>query len=528
MTANVLCYSPYTMWTLHGLWEMTALHALGLRGARTRYVLCDGLYSDCDVFWASTNPRTRSSCLQCQAHVSQLMLRMQMPFEWLGRHLHTDDLRDARAWASALPVDALRCARHGDLELGEWVAPSVHSHLRASVLDLENPAIEGVYRSYLYSAAVAARALGRLLDDARPDLLLLFNGRMSSTAVAFHLARRRGIRVVCHERGLLTESLRLFENQTCLTLQPYQQLWRDWGSVPLLRGELEAIHGYLQQRAQGKNMNWDAFSPPAHADVEPLRQELGLRPGRRVWVFFNSSDDEMIAGPEWKGPFASQSEWLIRMRLYARQHPEIDFVLRVHPNVGSKSSNGVNQQQLQEAKELARSAPPNLRVVMPTDPVSSYSLMQLCSAAIVYYSTTGLEMACLGKPVLSCAPSMFRGLPFVRNVESSDGFEDGLDALAALPIEHVDREAQRLAHRFAHALYFRFNLPFPLVKMPDSHTGELTYGSLEDLLPGREPNLDRMARILLQGEPVCPPPGEIERARSDADEREWFGIGRSR
>jgi hypothetical protein len=154
--------------------------------------------------------------------------------------------------------------------------------------------------------------------------------------------------------------------------------------------------------------------------------------------------------------------------------------------------------------------------------------MDLASAAIVFHSTTGLEMACRGKAVLACAPSMFCGLPFVRTVEASDAFEDTLDGLAALPIEHVDREVQRLAQRYAHALFYRYNLPFPLVKMPDAHRGELAYGALEDLAPGRDAGLDRLGRILLEGEPVCPPPGATERARSDADERHWFGIGDTR
>ena len=30
---KVLCYSPYNFWQIHGVWEITTLHALRLRGA---------------------------------------------------------------------------------------------------------------------------------------------------------------------------------------------------------------------------------------------------------------------------------------------------------------------------------------------------------------------------------------------------------------------------------------------------------------------------------------------------------------
>ena len=48
---KVLCYSPHNRWVVHGHWDMTIAHGLRNRGAEVRYVMCDGLFSDCDVYW---------------------------------------------------------------------------------------------------------------------------------------------------------------------------------------------------------------------------------------------------------------------------------------------------------------------------------------------------------------------------------------------------------------------------------------------------------------------------------------------
>src|SRR4030042_2166029 len=81
---KVLCYAPYKLWELHGMWETTILHALKLRGAEVSHVLCDALYRECDVFWTAANPRHRLACQQCQAKVTNLALTMGLGFEWVG------------------------------------------------------------------------------------------------------------------------------------------------------------------------------------------------------------------------------------------------------------------------------------------------------------------------------------------------------------------------------------------------------------------------------------------------------------
>ena len=64
---------------------MTILKALKLRGAEVEYVLCDGLYTDCDQFWEVVSPRPANACVLCQAEVTRLVAEMGMDYRWLGR-----------------------------------------------------------------------------------------------------------------------------------------------------------------------------------------------------------------------------------------------------------------------------------------------------------------------------------------------------------------------------------------------------------------------------------------------------------
>lgn len=211
---RVLAYAPYNRWALHGQWEMTILHTLRLRGAEVEYVLCDGLFSECDQFWAAHNPRPADACLGCQADVTKLCAELGMDYRWLGRYLAPDEGREALRWAHSLPAEELLTATYGAWQLAAWVRMSLQSHFRVTEPDVSDPAVERAVRGYLHSGLVAAFALDRLLAESDPDVLLLFNGRQSSLRVALELARARNIRVVTHERGQRPETLLLVENGT--------------------------------------------------------------------------------------------------------------------------------------------------------------------------------------------------------------------------------------------------------------------------------------------------------------------------
>jgi hypothetical protein len=497
------------------------LKSLELRGADVQYILCDGLFTDCDMFWAATNPRPPHACTDCQADVTRLVQSMGMDFEWLGRYLTLDERRAARHWERALTHDELSSARHGDWDVAAWITSSVHSNFRRSTLDLDDPEVERTFRSYLYSGLIACLALDRLLDDYQPDLLFLFNGRQSSTRVAFELARRRDIRVVCHERGPRLETLALSVDERCTSLGTLDRFWRDWQDVPLSAGELAALDAQLDARERGTDSSFHAFSPPPQP-VDSVRAQLGLRADRPAWVVFTSSDDEIVAEEEWQGPFATHHKWVERTVAYAAAHPEIDLVVRIHPNTSSSRSTGSNVVQLKELTELGHRLPPNAQMVMPDEELSSYALMDIATVGLAYHSTVALELACKGKETVVAGANMVAGKPFVHTVDDAARYEALLDPLLRLAPGAVSDEVRRLAWRYAYGRFFRTCVPFPLVHMPDGHTGVLRYNTLDALLPGRDEHLDRVARILLEDEPTALPPREAERARSDEDEQAFF------
>lgn len=520
---------PYNRFALPKLYEATLVHALRRRGAEVDYVMCDGMFSECDL-WMPANgiERPANSCGSCQAETASFAADLGIDFTWLGRFLTREEGREAAFWARSLEAEDLLSATHGQWPVGEWVRSSVQSHFRTSHLDPTDPAIEPTLRGYVRSALIAAFALDRMLAETTPDVMVVFNGRMSSTRVALELAQARGVRVVSHERGFRDGTWMLIPDAYCMTLQPYHRYWEDWGGVALTADQLYEIGRLMSEREHGRNTGWVPFTPAPQPSADVLRQ-LRLSGERPIWVLFTSSDDEVANEEDYRSPFGSQHEWITQTIEHARRNPDIDLVIRVHPNTGSKRSWGANRVQLQQMSELAQDLPPNVRMVAPDVEISSYSLMDLCTLGLVWVSTAGIELAVKGKHVVVAAGNYISQTSFAHTVRDAAAYGAQLDCLHELEPGAVDAEIRRLALRQAHGVFFGISLQFPLVAATGVNEATLAWSSPDQLAAGRDEMLDRWIRIIVDGEPVVLAPTAEDRARDTEAENAFLdGFGEQR
>jgi hypothetical protein len=502
---RVLCWMPYGQWALHGQHEMTILHGAQRQGAEIRYVMCDGAFRACDMHWEVVRPRTATSCAECRHLQSRYASGLRMPHEWISAHLTSEERETASSWAVSLPTDALLGARYADLEIGAWVVSSVHSQFRSNRVDLHDAAHEASMRAHLEAGLLVAFATQRLLRDWAPDVMLLFNGRMGVLRAAFEVARAAGVRVITHERGWIAGTLYLAENAHCLSLTPLQEAWARWRDQPLLADEHAQLETWLLDRANGRNLNWLMFSPPPGAE-DAVRKSLALRPDAPLFVVFTSSEDEVAGNDDFVSVFGGQQEWLEATAEWAARNPDVDVVVRVHPNTGGRRSMGRNAEQIDWLRRFAVGLSANVHVVWPDDAVSSYTLIEMATATLSYLSTMGMEAACRGRRAFMAASAFVGGHGFTDEIDDPAHYSALLDRYRIAEEPDVVLRRRVMAWRFAYMALYRYMLPFPLVVQRDVTTAYLAYTTLDALKPGSDPALDRAVDMLLRGTPICPDP----------------------
>lgn len=112
-----------------------------------------------------------------------------------------------------------------------------------------------------------------------------------------------------------------------------------------------------------------------------------------LFVFFSSSDDEVAAiSTDWESAWGDQLVAVKALIKYFENKPELNFIIRVHPNQKNKSRSDRNKWKALNSK--AR----NIKIIDFDSKVDSYQLLSLAVGVITYGSTVGVESAFLRKP----------------------------------------------------------------------------------------------------------------------------------
>ncbi|HVV36704.1 MAG TPA: hypothetical protein VHC63_08905 [Acidimicrobiales bacterium] len=469
-------------WAAHVQWEAMIAHALRLRGARVDFITCGGGLEICDRVNTWEGPPV--PCRSCTRYVEDALDAHGFPHTPLRAGW---DNGDDAGWPE---IDAIAAAALGDvtdmgLPLGDLVDIPAKWFLMGAEIQ-SDPLGPMTMRRFLRSARRVARGVAATLDRLQPDVVLLLNGLFFFEAITWELCRQRGIEVVTYERGFIKETL-LFRRGAAACLGDVSHLWAAYADRPLTPAEDAELDAYLDDRRVGRRTIDRYWTDPQFGGV-------ARREGRRlVTLFTNLTWDSAVIGQEVAYP--SLQTWLAAAVDAFARRPDHDLIVRIHPAEvklpGKQTREPLGEFLAEKFPEL----PPNVRVIGADDSTSSYTLMEETDVGLVFTSTTGLELALHGKPVIVAGRTHYRDKGFTIDVSNPAEFEAALDAALADPAAHtpdVDR-----VRRYAYLFFFRAPVQSPGVVEHVPGLARVDVTSLDELKPGANPDVDRICAEIL-------------------------------
>jgi hypothetical protein len=471
-------------WAAHVQWEGMIGQALRVRGADVHFVTCGGGLEICDR--ANTWEAPPMPCTTCRQYVNGSIDRHGFPRVALREGWQRDD---PVPWPEIDELGLKDLVEVTDLgiALGELVDIPVKWFLMAAQTQ-DDPLAPLTYRRFLRSSRRVVRGLERALDDVQPDVVVLLNGLFFFEAICWDLCRRRGIDVVTYERGLIKETL-LFRRGVAACLLDVTSLWERVKGEPLTAEEDARLDSYLDERKHGRQ-TIDRF----WQDAQFSSPERAGR-GRLAVLFTNLTWDSAVIGQE--VAFPSIQTWVAAVIEAFAERPEHELIVRVHPAEvklpGKQTREPIGEFLQRRFPEL----PANVRVVQADDPTSSYPLMEACDVGLVFTSTTGVELALQGKPVIVAGQSHYRDKGFTIDVSTPTELLTKLDAALADPAGAAPDAV--LARRYANLFFFRAPIRSPGVEEHVLGLARLTVHDIDELRPGLDPELDRICDGILLG-----------------------------
>jgi len=474
-------------WPCSGLESVLGV-ALTLRGAKVRFLLCDGVLpacQECDSQWLSekrfVTMRVNSEiCRSCYKPARYMLQPLELPLVYYSQYMNPDEtlraIPDSPAFAKHSLAGALRFYGRGTLPDGLGA--------------------ERVLDRYLNAARITSSVLNRLILDNKPDIAVFHHGIYVPQGIVGEVCREAGVRVV-NWGPAYRKCTVLFSHADTYHYTMIDEPAEYWNDLAWSEDKEQAIMGYLHSRWTGGN-DWISFQSAAELDSSRIADWLGLERGKPiVGLLTNVIWDAQLHFRQ--SAFPSMLEWLFASIDYFISRPDMQWVIRVHP-AEVKGTVPSRQKVADEIAVRYGSLPDHIKLVLPEDKISTYALMSLCDSALVFGTKTALELACTGLPVVVAGEAWCRGKGFTIDVSDPDQYRQVLESLPLarrLPPEQVE-----LARKYAYHFFFRRMIPLKCLA-PISRFGpyKVNVTRLEQLMPGADPGLDLICDGILNGKP---------------------------
>lgn len=476
--ARVLIVSPRD-WAAHVQYEAVIGHALRLRGADVSFLSCGGGLEICDR--ANTYESPPMPCRTCDRYTATALEAHGFERRTIRAGWELDD----PGWPDLdlIPLAELGRTEIDGLPLGRISEIPIQWFLCSSDVGAD-PLAGVVSRAFLRSARRIATGIRAALDEVDPDTVLLLNGLFLFEGIAWAICKERNIDVVTYERAFRKETL-VFHRGVPAGFYDFSTDWPG-ADRPLTPEESLELDQYLAARRRGGA--FDQYWRPEERHV----QRAG---GRLAVLFTNLTWDTAVINRD--SAFSGIREWIVAAVETLASRPTDQLVIRVHPSEVSLPGKSTRDSLAEFVRQRFPDLPPNVLLIEPDDPTSSYQLMAACDVGLVYTSTTGMELALTGKPVIVAGDTHYRAKGFTTDVSSPEAFKAALERALENPVS-LDVDVER-ARRYAHFFFFRAPVPAPGVVEPLPGLARLTIEDVNDLAPGRNEAMDRICAGLLDG-----------------------------
>ena len=479
--------------------------ALRLRGAEPHVLLCDSALAACAECDASLYPRVSrfvrngpaaDLCRDCYAPARRVYAALGVRVHRMSALVTDDQRQTASAVARAIPFADIPGYVHDGLTIGGHAHAGALRFFATGSLERE-PDAEPVLRRYLEAALVTMFATRRLARAQQFRCAVFTHGIYIPWGVMGEVCRQEGVRIATWNVAYRKRCFIFSHGDTyhhTLMAEP-QSAWAD---LDLPEARERTLLDYLASRREGL-FDWIVFHrATARKSPRALAETLGLDPSRPViGLLTNVGWDAQLHYPA--NAFPDMLEWLVRTCEYFAKRPELQLLIRVHPAEISGFPPS-RQPILAELERRVASLPSNITVVPPTSPMSTYGLMTLCNAAIIYGTKMGVELTSVGLPVIVAGEAWVRNKGLTLDAHSPEEYFELLDRLPLAA--RLSDDLLRRARKYAYHFFFRRMIPLNFVRPRAGYPiYVLSLDRLEDLLPGATPGLDVICDGILLGSP---------------------------
>ena len=393
--------------------------------------------------------------------------------------------------------------RIGGFDIGRIAAYEFYLHNKLNSREIPDK-LWNEYLTHLEYTVLVYFAAQRFFASNRIDRVIVYNRLYSINKIFCLVAESFGaITYTIEASGFIDDLYSRFtafkSDSTILDLNNSRE-WEIARFQPLSETQVEKVNNHFRSLFKAESP-WVYSQPKSNKSKHEIRSRVRADFGSKVILLAMSSMDEIFAvdmiGISPKillkskyATFENQLDWINHVISIVRGESNLHLVIRIHPRELPNKRESVGSLHARDilTKLRDQELPANVYLNTPDDSLSLYDLLQISEVVLNGNSTSGLEAAFWGIPVVVHHPDLITTMPqdFAYVAKSRSEYKDVLIKAIELGKPNVELNiiyrwynfrfasvsnefiSDSLKRKFAHtSLFFKLyaRLQLPLLKL---------------------------------------------------------------
>lgn len=480
--------------------EAAIAKALELRGHAAHAIICDGVFRACVRREVQLNAEVETwsaDCAGCKSACEQKLQDFNIEYSHIGDYVTESQIGELRRIAEGLSWKDLDTLEYDGINVGKNIKSSITRYYKGAGYNGDPVILREFALSGLISQVAATNAFNR----REPTNIFMSHGIYVDWGPALRTALKRGIHATCWGGSYLPARFYFRHPTDYRGDLDFHKLrdsrWQLEIKSPLTEQQSTRVDAYLTARYV-KGASFDLKKARTYrGETGLVRKRYGIEQGRPVWGIMAHVNWDAVTD---YAPmlFPDFDSWIEATIEKIRTVTTVDWLVKIHPAEAWFNPNTGVQEMI---RQRFPSLPDHIHVVGYDDPINALDFYDLVDGAVTVYGTSGLELACMGKPVIVAGRAHYAGKGFTREPATIEEYLVQLES--AHIFGPISRSQRQLARHYAYIYFLRRQIPFPPVENPDAHR-EDGFWRFDPrraplLRPGANPYIDFLADRMVDG-----------------------------
>ena len=464
--------------------ESTVAVALKFRGIQPYFIKCDKSLPACEWNrWGNRIPDPgiygpdqlhdrKHNCDVCTHGYEGVIDKLNFPIISFSSYSNTKEIDKQISMIDELTYKELSSYIYKDIKIGREALGSTIRSTEIGSIE-ENDETRWILRRYVLAGMSLVDKFEKIINEKKPDYIIGVHGIYLTHGILGQIARKHGININFWDGPWANNTIHLEKDYAPLNAFKKTIENNNLGSLNLEK-EKQVIN-LIKKNRQDASEYHGLKDPIKSSSI--IKKELGVNNDNIITIFTNVAHDAEVFYQS--KIFPDMLSWLFYTIDYFIDNQDIDLIIRSHPSEAYHLI--AKQKVIPEILKKYGSVPKNIKLVPPESRFSTYTLLDISKATIVYGTTVGLESTIIGIPAILASKTYYEN-NFSFSPNSRGEYDSLLNKI--LNLEVSDNEKQ-MAINISYHIFFKSKIPFEPIQFTkygkDEGLIKLRYRNFEDL-----------------------------------------------